>query len=174
LPEQNETALIAELARDAIQQVAPQELWRFRAASQTYFDDPDQALIPETDKDEMLGFGAGQQVALMTPIALAMATQMVKFVVEEVASSVKAESPSVIQRYVRMIFGKVAPQVDDAQTKEESSTTVAAPVSLTSEQLARVRQVALDTAHRLNLADDRAALLADSLVGGLVVQPEKP
>ncbi len=157
-------------ARDALQQVAPQELWRFRAASQAYFDDPDRAVTAEKSEDEMLGFGAAQQVTLLTPIVLAMATQVVKFVAEEAAKSLRDESPSVIQHYVRKIFKKVAP-TDEIQTKNESPKTVDVPMALTPEQLTRIRGVALETARRLNLADDRAELLADSLVGGLVVQP---
>ena len=34
MPELTETSLIADLARDTVRQVAPQELPRFRAASQ--------------------------------------------------------------------------------------------------------------------------------------------
>jgi len=170
LTEPSENALIADVARDALQQVAPQELWRFRAASQAYFDDPDRVVTAGKSEDEMLGFGAEQQITLLTPLVLAMATQVVKFVADEVAKSLKAESPSVIQQYVRMIFKRVTP-TDEMQSKEETPTAVSVPMALTPQQLARVRDIALETARRLNLADDRAELLADSLIGRLVVQP---
>jgi hypothetical protein len=176
LTEPSENALIADVARDALQQVAPQELWRFRAASQAYFDDPDRVVTAGKSEDEMLGFGAEQQITLLTPLVLAMATQVVKFVAEEVAKSLKAESPSVIQQYVRMIFKRVTPTdkvtpTDEMLSTEETPAAVSVPMALTPEQLARVRDIALETARRLNLADDRAELLADSLVGRLVVQP---
>ena len=101
-----------------------------------------------------------------------MATQVVKLFAEEAAKSLRDESPSVIQHYVRKIFQRVAAPTDQMyKTKDETPKTVDVPMALTPEQLARIRGVALETARAIEPGPERAELLADSLVGGLVVQP---
>ena len=61
------------------------------------------------------------------------------------------------------------PANQPAEADETPSTP--APPPLTREQLMRIRQLAYDEALRLRLAEAKAGLLADSLVGGLVVSP---
>ena len=161
-----ENALIAEVARDAVRQVAPQELPRFRLTSQAYFEDPDRVLKGEKGTDQMLGFGTGREVAFLTPVVLAMTAEVVRFVTAEVAASLKEESPPVIRDLVRKMFKRFRP-ADGGEEGEDAGGQ--APPALTPEQLARVRQVAYETARRLNLAEGSAALLADSVVGGMAV-----
>lgn len=153
--------LIADLARDIISQTAPQEMPLFRANSEAYFKNPDKALAGKKGKDEMLGFGAGEAVVLLTPVALAVTTEAVKFVVEEVKKSVKDESSSLIGETVKKMFKKFRPE----QKKEEKKT----PPSLTPEQLERVREIALQKARQLKLSEARAKLLADAVAGSLAV-----
>src|SRR5687768_13450676 len=119
MPELTESSLIADLARDTVRQVAPQELPRFRAASQAYFEDPQRALEGEPSKDQMLGFGTGHELAFITPIVLAMATQVVQFVFDEVASSLKEESPAVIQAFVQKLFKRLRPAEEKSAQPEQ-------------------------------------------------------
>ena len=79
-----DTQLIIDLSRDLLAQVAPQELPLFRAASQAYQSDPDALSKSGGEKDEMLGFGAGEVAALLTPAVLLITSEVVKFLAEEV------------------------------------------------------------------------------------------
>ena len=166
MPDPAESTLISELARDTVQQVAPQELPRFRATSQAYFADPERVLKGEKGKDQMLGFGTGAEMSFLTPIILAVTTQVFRFVADEVARSCREESPVVIHDLVKRLFTRFR-----SAEADETPSTPPAPPPLTREQLMRIRQLAYDEARRLRLAEAKAGLLADSLVGGLVVSP---
>jgi len=151
-----DNALIADLARDTVRQAAPQELPLFRANSEAYFKDPARALRGERGGDQMLGFGTGAEIAILTPFAIEITKQVVIYLGGEVAKAAKAESPGLIRELVKRCFKKFSP----APTE---------PPPLSRPQLEQVRQVALDAAKRLSVPDDRATLLADSVVGGLVI-----
>lgn len=151
--------LVADLARDQVARIAPQELPLFRYISQEYFRDPDQALGARTGRDEMLSFGIEIAASFLTPIILSVLSQVVRFLAEQVMKSVEAESSSLIDAYVKRMF-----KAFRAGDQDEGL-----PPPLTLLQLAEVRTVVLDRCRALHLADDQAALLADSIVGSLVV-----
>ena len=153
---QVDNQLIADIARQAVAKSAPQELPLFRGLSAAYFDDPAKAVRAHAGKDEMLGFGAGDAAAFITPAALAVATAVVQFVFTQVVSAVKNESASLIAKYTRKLFGLA---VDDGAALK--------PLNFDADQLARVRGLALEKARQLNLPDAQAALLADALCGSL-------
>lgn len=153
---QVDNQLIADIARQAVAKSAPQELPLFRGLSAAYFDDPAKAVRAHAGKDEMLGFGAGDAAAFITPAALAVATAVVQFVFTQVVSAVKNESASLIAKYIRKLFGLA---VDDGAALK--------PLNFDADQLARVRGLALEKARQLNLPDAQAALLADALCGSL-------
>jgi len=69
---QNQNQLVADLARDMVAEIAPQELPTFRAQSEAYFKDPERALKGQAGKDDMLGFGVGAAVTFLTPVVLAV------------------------------------------------------------------------------------------------------
>jgi hypothetical protein len=155
----DDNALIAELARDTVRLVAPAEMPLFRANSEAYFRDPDRALRGERGGDQLLGFGTGAEVVILTPVVLAITKEVVVFLAGEVAKAAKAESPGVIRELVKRCFKKFGPAPASAQQDPP----------LTRGQLEQVRQVALDAAKRLAVPDNQAALLADSVVGGLAI-----
>lgn len=158
--------LVADVARELVTQLAPQELPLFRANSEAYFRDPDQALAGQKGKDEMLGFGSGEVVVLLTPIALTVVSEVMKFIVEEVKKSAKDESSALIGDMVKKVFKKFRREDQkDEKKKDEKKTSPA----LTPDQLGRVRDMALGKARQLKLSEARAKLLADAVVGGLVV-----
>ncbi len=150
--------LINELARDLVMQIAPQELPLFRAHSEAYFKDQKKALQNQSAKDEILGFGPGGAVVLLTPIALTVVDDVIAFMVEEVKKAAQAESASWINDTVKAMFKKFRPE-----EKEEKGK----PVPLTPEQLAQVRHIVVKKARQLKLSDERARTLADTVVGGL-------
>ena len=155
-----ETELAAELARDVVTRTAPHELPLFEATSEEFRRDPDRALRGEEGGDEMLGFGVEAAMAMMTPIALVVAKDVVVYLTAEVGRVAKEESSPLIARKVRALFrrggeGAAEPAPDEA------------PVELSAEQLAEVHRIALEKAQQLKLPPDQAELLADSMVGEL-------
>jgi hypothetical protein len=151
--------VIADVARDLISQLAPQELPVFRAHSQAYFSDPKKVLKEQAGKDDMLGFGAGEAIALVTPIVLPVVAEVVTFLATEIKKSITAEGSTLISEQVKKMFKKFRP-VD----KKESD-----PPPLTSEQLTYVRKLAFEKARQLKLSEARSNLLADSVVGSLTL-----
>jgi hypothetical protein len=154
--------LIADIARDLVSQIAPQELPLFRPNSEAYFKDPEKALQSQSAKDDMLGFGAGDAVVLLTPIVLATLNEVVKFVVEEAKKSVQGEGAAWIQQAIKAMFKKF--HQSEAGDKKK-------PAALTAEQLAQVRKIAFNKARQLKLSEDRAKILADAVVGSLATAP---
>lgn len=150
--------LIYELSRDVVIQIAPQELPLFRAHSEAYFKDPQKALQSQSAKDEMLGFGPSGAVVLLTPIALAVISDVIAFLVEEFKKAAQGESASWIYDTVKAMFKKFRPAEKEEKEK---------PMSLTPEQLAQVRHIVVKKARQLKLSDERARTLADTVVGGL-------
>ena len=154
-----EDELARELAREVVAQVAPPELPIFNAASKAYFDNPDQALR-QRSRDEMLGFGV-ESIALLTPYALAIAKPVVALLMRELAKQVQAQSSDVILAWVRRLLRRRDQKAEEAAEPEVKP--------LTPEQLNRVRELALGKAREFDLEEDKAALLADAMVGRLVL-----
>ena len=155
---EDQNQLIADLARDIVAQTAPQELPLFRATSAAYFKNPARALKSQAGKDEVLGFGVGEAVVMLTPSVLIIVNQVVAFVTSEVQKSVAEESSNLLSDLVRQMFKKFRPE-------REQKT----PPPLTPAQLANVHKLAYEEAGRLALPDAQAKLLADSIVGSLAI-----
>jgi len=147
--------LIADVARDIVMQTAPEELPLFRATSAAYFKNPGKVLTGQASKDEMLGFGAGEAVVMLTPYVLVVVTEVVRFVIAQVQQTVAAESADLISDIVKKLFKKVRPEENNL-------------LPLTPAQLAQVRKVAYESACRLNLSDNQASLLADAIKGSML------
>lgn len=150
---------IAEVARDLVAQLAPQELPVFRANSQAYFTDPERALKSRAPKDDMLGFGAGEAVTFMTPVVLAVVTDVFGFLAAEIKKSIASEGAAAASDLIRRVFKKF-------RGREPEAADTAPP--LRAEQIAQVRRLAFEKARQLKLSEPQAGLLADSLVGSLV------
>ncbi|HET6561168.1 MAG TPA: hypothetical protein VFG72_04780 [Marmoricola sp.] len=154
--------LLEELARTVLEHSAPEELVIFEETSEEYFRDPDGVLNPAR-RDEALGFGL--DLALLTPYVLAVAAPVVTFLLQTVAAAAKEEATPRVKELVRRLFNRAGDRspgaAPDAGEKE--------PLALTGEQAREVREVALARAKDLGLPAEQARLLADSVVGGLVV-----
>lgn len=148
-----EDELAAELARAAVARAAPHEMRIFNAVSAAYLKNPERAL-DQRSKDEMLGFGL-ESLAVLTPYALAIAKPVVLFLLGEVAKHATESSREAVVRLVRRLFGR-----RDEQPEVQP---------LSPEQLTRVRELALGKARELDLEEEKAALLADAMVGSLVL-----
>lgn len=156
LPAEAENELVAELARLALERAAPEELVLFQETAEEYFRDP-QAVLDPRRRDEALGFGI--EVAMLTPYVLAVATPVIRFLAATVADAAGQEAKPLVTRIVRRLLRRPQPAPEAAE----------APPALSGDQARQVREVAYQHAKRIGLDEDQAVLLADSVVGGLVV-----
>jgi hypothetical protein len=146
-------ALVVALARATVEKAAPEELPLFQATSEAYFEDP-QALEQGGGKDAMLGFGVDAAMVLMTPIVLQVAKDVIGFLGEQLRERAREQGEGAIDRIIARIVKRDG---DEGEAVEE----------LTDEQLQQVRDLAIKKGRALKLSDERATLLADSLVGSL-------
>jgi hypothetical protein len=89
-----------------------------------------------------------------------VATPVIRFLASTVADAAGEEVKPLVARIVRRLFRRPDPA---------SEATEPAPPPLSTDQARRVREIAYRRAKGLGLDEDRAVLLADSVVGGLVV-----
>jgi hypothetical protein len=158
-PPDTDRDLLEELARTILERSAPEELVIFEETSEEYFRDPDGVLHPAR-RDEALGFGL--DLALLTPYVLAVATPVLTFLLQTVTAAAKEEATPRVRELVRRLFNRGGERTAQGGPAD-------APVALTGEQARQVREVALARATDLGLPAEQARLLADSVVGGLVV-----
>lgn len=151
--------LVIEISRDLVAQLAPEELPLFRVTSQAFLQNPKRVLAGQGAGDDMLGFGLGDAVALLTPAALAVASSVLTFLVAEMTKAASTEGKSLVQDTVHQLFKKI-------RSPTKSNGKQLPP--LTTEQLVQVRAIALKHAHQMKLSDPRAKVLADAIVGSLV------
>lgn len=152
-------ALVRDLARKVLRQTAPTELPLFRPASERYFADPEETLRKRRREQEVLGFGSEAVIVLLTPVALAIATDVLKDLATQLARSAGARGAVAIRNALRRLFrlDPVGAEVDDAEVPP-----------ITQEQLALIRRSAFSRASALDLPEAKANLLADALVGDLL------
>jgi hypothetical protein len=85
----HEISLVAdELARLIVTNVAPEELDVFTETASEYHANP--GAVRDRERDEELGFGV--DLAMVTPVALAVATAVVKYLLSAFAEATVAES----------------------------------------------------------------------------------
>ena len=149
--------LVAALARATVEKAAPEELPLFRATSEAYFEDP-KALERNQGKDEMLGFGVDAAMVLMTPVVLQVAKDVVGFLGEQLRERAREQGEGAIDRLIARIVNRRGGNGEDEPM-----------VELTEDQLEQVRALAIKKGRALKLSDERATLLADSLVGSLAL-----
>lgn len=151
-----DNALVAALARASVERAAPEELPLFRATSDAFFNDP-AALEKQRSGDEMLGFGVDAAVMLVTPVALAVAKDVIEFIGTRLRARAEQEGGGAIDRVLDRLLRR----------GDETTPEPAGIQELTDEQLEQVRTLALEKAKQLELSDAKAELLAESLVGSL-------
>jgi hypothetical protein len=150
----DDKALIAELTELALSTAAPDELLVFEETAQEFFADP-QAALTAARKDSAVGFGL--ELAMITPVALAVGSAVVQAILA-------ALGDRVIQLGGRGVAGLLKRLL-----RKESQARQPGDISLSQDQARYVRQVALDRARALGMPEGQAALLADSFVGAIVV-----
>ena len=158
--DQAELEFAVELAALALEKAAPEELELFDEAAEEYFADPDAA-TSRSEHDEPLAFGG--EILALAPFVLAVAVPVVKYLAGILLDGVKdAASPAVGEWLQSLVRRKGERHASDAPDT---------PV-LTVEEGQRVRHIALDKLRTLQVPDDQARLIADSVVGALLLPAE--
>jgi hypothetical protein len=146
--------LAVELAETMLATVAPEEVTILPEVSEEYFNDPEGSL--KGAREESLGFGV--ELALLAPFAIAVAMEVVKFLLQLAKDALGPQVQSGFAAWVRRTF--------PGSAKATAPTAAAAPSPLTREQLQMVRGVAYAKAQALGLNEQQAGSLADAVVGG--------
>lgn len=154
----DEQALVTALAEVVLEETAPEELAVLPETAQEYFRDPDAALATPAG-EEAVGFGL--ELTLLTPVVLAVLRPVVRFLVSTVGDAVQDELRSSVTALVRRLFRRPA----------ETAADPAGGPGLTREQGQKIHDIALEQARALGVEAPQAELLADAVVGGLVVDP---
>jgi hypothetical protein len=150
--------LIVVVTREVIAAVAPEEIPLYRPLSQAYFDAPER--LERAPKDDVLGFGAGEVVVALTPIALSVVSEVLVHLRRELAETAAKDVTGTVDGGVRALFRRF---------HHDPHPAAAAPAALTREQLAEVGRLAFEKARAMRVSEPRARLLADAVVGSLVL-----
>ena len=150
--------IVGDIARGLVAELAPHELPLLRATSAAYFKDP--KAVRGKGKEDMLGFGLEGAATFLTPIILAVSSEVFDLLMGIARDALQAEGSDALRKAVRRLFKRSGPDDEDAE---------GAGVSLTAEQVAVVRERAFAKARQLDLPESQCALLADALAGSLAV-----
>ncbi|WP_448620534.1 hypothetical protein [Geodermatophilus sp. URMC 65] len=143
---------VVRVARDVVAQLAPQELADFDAAAEAYLAAPSR-VRRRLNKDDPLGFGVEEISVLLSPVALAVAQSTLETLAQDAARSSITAMGARLRRFL----------LRHRRVRRERTP-------LSPDQLADVRRGAMEKGKQLGLDDQRAALLADAIIGRLVTQ----
>jgi hypothetical protein len=149
--------IVAEVARDVLSEVAPQEMPIFAAASRAYFADPDAALRQLRSKDNVLGFGVEALTVLLTPVVLQILSEVFEFLMGAAEKAFKDGVTNELSEVVKAMFKKFHP------------TDSNIPSILTKEQIGLIHGNVLLAADKLRLPADEAQSLANAITAQLVL-----
>jgi hypothetical protein len=152
-------ALARQLARGAVISLAPDELPLFDDLNREYHRVGDK-MVDTPSRDEPVGFGL--ELTLVTPYVLMTATVVAKFLVSSLLDAVSEETKASL----RKMIGRLLDPGSRAQESVPGEPEVADPALR-----ARIRAVADDRARAFGLKGQDAGLLADAILGALMVPP---
>lgn len=158
----SEKNLIAGLAREAIEIIAPQELPFFRAYSEAFFRDPSKLLVEKSQKDDILGFGMGDLIELVTGPALALAAIALSILADAARDALKSKTEASFGALIDRVVKAVRKRSIDPEVAQEWLWKV------TPVELKQLRERLLEDARRLKLSETKAAQLADAVIAGIV------
>lgn len=162
LPEKDHD-LLCDLARPLVTQFAPAEEGElFELLSTAYLADPGVADGGRRGPGP-LEFGWPETMVLLTPVAVAAVTEVVRFVVD---AGLRRGQRVTAEAVRRILAPGDAGRVGPAGGKQVGSTAGEQPVlELTGAEWAEIRQLVERAAVRGGVPAPRAALIADAVVG---------
>ena len=153
-----------DISARVVARLAPREVPLFRPISAAFLADPNGVQQQRSKGDQMLGFGDGSALPMLTPVVLAVVSQVVAFLAQQLTASLRAETPGVVNALVKRAFKPLRLAAEGG----EPAAPAPAP-ELTDKQLEQVRTIALEKASQLGLPANQAELLADAVIGELAV-----
>jgi hypothetical protein len=133
---------LISLARAAVSSLAPEELPVFDAVSERCVRDPERGLRIGRTRDDVLGFGIDAIVPLLTPVAIAVAAEVLRSAILRLARARRGSAPA------------------------HAPETAWRP---TAEQFGELHDIAYRKALAARLPDPRATALADAVVAALAM-----
>lgn len=149
MTDSTQSDLLSEVAYNVITQIAPHELPIFQAVYEAYFDDPKKALTGLKSEDAILGFGFDPSIALLTPIVLAVVSEVLQFVVQIGKKGVEDAFGSEISETIKGMLNKG----DHVRHSH-----------LSDKEIRLAYEKAFTTAKSFKLSDAKAAALANSRI----------
>ncbi len=149
--------IIAELSKEMIMHVAPEELDIFDDLLQGYFENPQPPDRTAKASDDALGFGLGEVMIAMTPVAAAVATAALNFLLQAVLKAAQDETVAQVRSRLKPLFER------KAKTDK---------LSLTTEQLKQLRDTARASAVQFGLDVQQAEQMTNALLVTLML--DKP
>ena len=155
---------VERIAREVLREVAPEEEPLFPVAAARFRKDPNHP--PEVSGDQPLGFAPEVAATAVAGLALWLTQQALIYLAGLANPDASSERP--IRARLRRLLARI-PLLGrfyrDTQVAERPTEPI------TAAQLAQVRQVCRDKALEAGLEPARSDLLADAIVGRLVVAP---
>lgn len=145
--------IVRSVGLELVSRLAPEELPLYPSLA-AESEVPRGARRRGSSEDQLLGFGAGEAIMLLTPVILGFTRCFWQALLDDAAHT----AVDCVLRRLRAL-----------RTGHQHGTQQAPP--LTREQLALVRTVAEREARRLDVSDEQAGLLADAMVGVLTTAP---
>ena len=143
--------LIAEVSKEIVAEIAPEELELFDELISGYFDDPTPPAKGARKGDKALAFGLENMVIAATPAVAAATSGVLGYLWNQAPTGAKQENPTAIKEKMQAIF-------------HSGKTAKDAPQPLSEEQLRMVRQIAQKEAETMGLQPELAEQLANALV----------
>lgn len=133
---------VSTVAREVVAAVAPDELALFEPVSRAYLRDPEKVLAQRGRPGEVLGSGIDVAIALVSPVALAIATATYNRLADKTGEAVVNTGRKLWKRLRRKELPEGA---------------------ITEEQLDELHAMALVRALELGLSEEQAKQVADAL-----------
>ncbi|MDX3853471.1 hypothetical protein [Streptomyces sp. AK02-01A] len=170
----NGDELSVRLARNAVAELAPGELNLFEETTADFFTVPHAARQAPV-RAEPLGMGVETIGVLITTVALAASVEVVKQLsVQAVDAAGERMRPWITRWFRRRRSGPEPDPLPIAPVRPGGTAASGPPTALPAlppEELLRLRGIAVVRAKALGLPEERAELLADAIIGGLITSP---
>jgi hypothetical protein len=141
--------IVGSIGRELVGRLAPEELPLYPSLVRQFQGAERGVRGKASSDDQLLGFGAAEAVTMLTPVILSFASNFWQALAAEAAQN----SVHRVLEYIKAHL----PVRDEA----------AAGPALSPGELQLVRTVAEREAHRLDISEAQAGLLADAMVGAL-------
>jgi hypothetical protein len=144
-----EPDFVVDTARDVVTDLAPDELPLFEPVSRAYRRDPKKVLSDRARPGAVLGSGIDVAVALLSPVALGVATAVYEHLLDKAGEKIAEGGITLLKRLRRP---KDVP-------------------AITADQFDELRALAVERAKELGVADDLAEQIGDALRASLEREP---